>query len=726
MKRLVLATIAVVALLGITVSAVLADWPTSCVELNDIIEAHRGNDHNVGIYQRVHGDQAEAVCRSEHRDAGYRFGARPFEVPSKSDPAAYTQAYVERAIDRYNTQGLQATLDYYNSPASIDGQWYVFVFDESDVLIAHATVPSLVGLHARDVRGPDGFPSGLQVVANATADGAWTSYTSVHPESGATQTKHSWAVRHDGLVFGSGWYEQGPSKDQPDTYTQAFVQRGITLYDDVGLDAVLDYYNTEQSLDGAWYLFVFDENDVLRTHAATPALVDLPAREVTGPDLFPTGLQVVADATPEGAWTSYSWVNPATGETQTKHSWVIRHDGLVFGSGWYEPGPSKDDLPSYAQALVQRAVHLHESLGTDETLAYYNTPESADGTWYVFVLEDRDGDLYTVANANRPDLVGTTRVRIDANGFNYGEGFAAVTEQGGGAWVSYLFTHPQTREDAPKHTWIVRRDNLLFGAGWYEPAVSKDDPAAYTQAVVQRALNFHEMVGRDATLAYYNTPDSIDGQWYVFILEEDLTRVAHAFRPELVGTNRIPRIDFAGKRYDPQFLATDEAGHWVDYAYFDPSTGSPGYKHTWIVRRDGLLFGSGWYEPIDRNQDPGLFTRGFVQQALNRYDAEGRQAAIDYYNTPESIDGPWYVFIVDETGTMVAHAARPERLGLTLDDLVDARGFRHGAVFATVPEGEDLWVSYWFINPTTGQPEQKHSWVVRRDGLLFGSGWYEG
>ena len=34
--------------------------------------------------------------------------------------------------------------------------------------------------------------------------------------------------------------------------------------------------------------------------------------------------------------------------------------------------------------------------------------------------------------------------------------------------MSYLFTHPETGEDAPKHTWLVRRDNLLIGAGWYE------------------------------------------------------------------------------------------------------------------------------------------------------------------------------------------------------------------------------------------------------------------
>ena len=50
------------------VPAAFAQWPTTCVELNDIVEAHLGNEQNVGIYQRVFGDQAEQACQNDHRD----------------------------------------------------------------------------------------------------------------------------------------------------------------------------------------------------------------------------------------------------------------------------------------------------------------------------------------------------------------------------------------------------------------------------------------------------------------------------------------------------------------------------------------------------------------------------------------------------------------------------------------------------------------------------------
>ena len=59
--------IAAVAAFGLA-RPVLAQWPTTCVDLNDIVEAHLGNDGNVGIYQRVFGADAEAGCQNDHRD----------------------------------------------------------------------------------------------------------------------------------------------------------------------------------------------------------------------------------------------------------------------------------------------------------------------------------------------------------------------------------------------------------------------------------------------------------------------------------------------------------------------------------------------------------------------------------------------------------------------------------------------------------------------------------
>ena len=52
-------------------------------------------------------------------------------------------------------------------------------------------------------------------------------------------------VRHDGLLFGSGWYERGPNKTDAPAYTKSFVEQALNLYDALGLDAAIEYYGSE-------------------------------------------------------------------------------------------------------------------------------------------------------------------------------------------------------------------------------------------------------------------------------------------------------------------------------------------------------------------------------------------------------------------------------------------------------------------------------------------------
>ena len=58
-------------------------------------------------------------------------------IPPRSAPADYTRFFVNNAISRYETQGLEATLAHYNREESIDGQWYLFIVDENDLVIGH-------------------------------------------------------------------------------------------------------------------------------------------------------------------------------------------------------------------------------------------------------------------------------------------------------------------------------------------------------------------------------------------------------------------------------------------------------------------------------------------------------------------------------------------------------------------------------------------------------------
>ncbi len=74
----------------------LAQWPTMCVELNDIVYAHLGSDRNVGGYPRVLGEQAEAACRNDHRADVQRIFAWAIDgyTPTQATPAGFVSVSV--------------------------------------------------------------------------------------------------------------------------------------------------------------------------------------------------------------------------------------------------------------------------------------------------------------------------------------------------------------------------------------------------------------------------------------------------------------------------------------------------------------------------------------------------------------------------------------------------------------------------------------------------------
>ena len=507
-------------------------------------------------------------------------------VPPKSTPADYTKFLVRDAISRYESEGLDATVAYYNTKESVDGQWYVFIIDENQTIIAHAPDPDLMGKHVSQALGPNSYPTGSAVAASADQDGAWFDYTYANPASGVVETKHSWMVIHDGITFGSGWYERGPGKSDAPAYTKAFVRQAMNLYVALGLEETVAYYNAKESVDGQWYVFIIDENQTIIAHAPDPDLVGKHVSQALGPNSYPTGSAVAASADQDGAWFDYTYANPASGVVETKHSWVVIHDGITFGSGWYERGPGKSDAPAYTKAFVRQAMNLYVALGLEETVAYYNAKESVDGQWYVFIIvfiidENQtiiDGILRLRLVRTRPRQVRSCprprpggQARLPGSGPNsYPTGSAvAASADEDGAWFDYTYANPASGVVETKHSWTVIHDGITFGSGWYERGPGKSDAPAYTKAFVQQATNLYVALGSRTQLL-----------------------------PHRVRRRRLCR---RGRRLVRLHLCQSRLWCCGDQAL--------------TVIHDGITFGSGWYERGPGKSDAPAYTKAFVQQA---------------------------------------------------------------------------------------------------------------
>ncbi|WP_420435272.1 cache domain-containing protein [Candidatus Poriferisocius sp.] len=269
--------------------------------------------------------------------------------PPKTERDAYTQWYVQQALERYDDTGRQATIDYYNNEAGADDQWYVFIMDaNTGFLVAHATIPSRVGTNSGERVDITGHAYGPLLRASPES-GHWVDYVFYNPQTDTGGTKHTWAIRQDDLVFASGWYEDSypiprPTKSEPGSYTRTFVEDAVWFYESNGRDALIDHFNSPNStdpssVDGQWYGFVVDLNGVVLAHPTTPDYVGQTVHEILGDT--PEGLAAadgMVAATETGTWVEYLSRNPQSGERETKHTWVVKRDEILIASGWYESG----------------------------------------------------------------------------------------------------------------------------------------------------------------------------------------------------------------------------------------------------------------------------------------------------------------------------------------------------------------------------------------------------
>ena len=119
-----------------------------------------------------------------------------------------------------------------------------------------------------------------------------------------------------------------------------FVQGAVDLYKTQGIDATIAHYGNPENIDGQWYVFITDENDIFVAHALAPYFVGRNINEIEGIEGMPIGAEF-AKTTEEGHWIEYRWPNPETGKLEQKRTCAIRHEGYLFGTGYYEPIPAE-------------------------------------------------------------------------------------------------------------------------------------------------------------------------------------------------------------------------------------------------------------------------------------------------------------------------------------------------------------------------------------------------
>ncbi len=654
--------------------------------------------------------------------SGYYAGGPEAGTPAwqDADPREYTVDYVNRAIERYERDGLQSMIDYYNSVASFEGEWYLFATDAQDIYHVHPLIPRLRGTDIKDVVGSDGYELGKEL-AKATEEGVWVEYLWPHPVTLKEVPKVGYAVRRDGMLFASGYYVQ---VEDPAGYTKDYVQNAIEYYRANGLDATIEHYNSADSVDGQWNLTLADEDDIV---------VATQARNLIGTDIKDLARgrtrqigEEMAAATENGAWVSVIFPNVRSSETLYAHTWAIRYDGLLFTSRYYDdqrdvPDAAKSD-DELTRAYVQKAIDYYEENGLEATRKHYMSEESIDSD-RALVLIDKDSGVLQVYQVI-PSLVGQY-VGAGSRFAGFQRMIASATEEG--VWATTQAINRTTKQEEPRRILSVLHDGLIFVSAHSALRENVEDS---TKEYVQKAIAKYEKDGLEATIEHYNSQESLDGQFYLFLIGSDDNYLAHPIFPHLIGTDIKDVVGSDGQELGKEIAEATEDGIWVEYLWPHPESRKEQQKVTWSIRHDGLIFSSGYYAggpeagtPAWQDADPREYTVEYVNRAIERYERDGLQSMIDYYNSVASFEGEWYLFATDANDIYHVHPLIPRLRGTDIKDVVGSDGYELGKELAKATE-EGIWVEYLWPHPVTLKEVPKVGYAVRRDGMLFASGYY--
>ena len=136
------------------------------------------------------------------------------------------------------------------------------------------------------------------------------------------------------LASPAAWAEErGNAAD-----AQALVARAIAAYDAEGAAAFAAMTSPSTAFrDRDLYLFVADADNRVVAHGMDGKRIGVDLAAQVDAAGTPFGKQMTEQASAEGSWVDYVWLDPITQRQVRKSSWVVRHDGYLFGCGIYTP-----------------------------------------------------------------------------------------------------------------------------------------------------------------------------------------------------------------------------------------------------------------------------------------------------------------------------------------------------------------------------------------------------
>ena len=356
------------------------------------------------------------------------------------------------------------------------------------------------------------------------------------------------------------------------------VEEAIRMYDLAAdrEDAFADINGLSENIV-VHYPFVLDpDTRNVVAHGANPDNVG--AKSVILGDYADRPYDVILEVLQggEGAWADYIFLDPVTGENGLKRSWLVLHDGYIFGAGFY------DSIEDKINHVLEDAIALYEVNGKFDGINALQTNPNAH---YPLVIDPVANTI--VAHGAFSDLVGITLQDADITYLDL-----AAALEGGRKDISRYFTfeNPVSGMYDQKHILYKLHDGYIFAAGYYYPAGEK------IISVVENTIKMYESDKENAFANIAAQSKSMTPHYPFVIDPVNGNIVAHGAFPENVGTRSVIMGGYADKT-PQEILAELQGGDstYVEYVYQIPGTDFEEKKRSYLQMYDGYIFGSGYY-----------------------------------------------------------------------------------------------------------------------------------
>ena len=364
---------------------------------------------------------------------------------------------------------------------------------------------------------------------------------------------------------------------------QRVVEEAIRMYDADKENA----FAKITSLAGnpvAHYPFVLNGDlDEVLAHGLLPERVGTAASIISQYSDTPHDILIEDLQNTGGVWVDYIFLDPETNEDGLKRSWIVMHDGHVFGAGYYY------SIEDKMNRILDDAIALYEEGGFDAINAMITKPTVN----YPFAVEPYTGEVMAIPL--RPDLVGAISSGSSTSTVDVPFNVIADTmaETGKGAQKYILIVNPITGEPDQKRNFYRLHDGYIFGTGYFYPAADK------VVGVVEETIRMYD-ADKENAFANINAQSENLTPHYPFVIDPaSLTIAAHgAYPEERINTPSaiLSQTGFTNKT--PEEILTelqDGKGVWVEYVYKIPGTEFEEEKHSYLLVHDGYIFGSGYY-----------------------------------------------------------------------------------------------------------------------------------